>query len=115
MNKLHDDGFIGDIGLLHKTAGIHSGPAFFPWHREFFKRIELALRLHDVNLAIPYWDSTLDNYLPEPYNSSMFSYELMGLPDNDGYVRNTIFNNWSTMDVGRVSTTFTNFQNGFKF
>ncbi|CAD5227327.1 unnamed protein product [Bursaphelenchus xylophilus] len=98
LNQLHREGTLNYIGLLHKTAGVHSGPAFFPWHREFFKRTELLIRTYNPEAAIPYWDSTLDNYLPQPYNSTLFTFELLGEPGIRGYVYDTVFTNWTTMD-----------------
>ncbi|CAD5219766.1 unnamed protein product [Bursaphelenchus okinawaensis] len=98
LQQLHQEGVLNYLGTLHKTAGIHSGPAFFPWHREFFKRTELLLRTYNPEIAIPYWDSTLDNYLADPYSSMMFTYDLLGEPGERGYVYNTVFSNWTTMD-----------------
>ncbi|KAK6979565.1 tyrosinase-like protein 2 [Biomphalaria glabrata] len=41
---------------------------------------ETALRQVDPNICIPYWDSTRDNELPNPYSSSIWSNEYMGTP-----------------------------------
>lgn len=38
----------------------HRGPAFFPWHREFLRRFELALQKIDAGVTLPYWDWTVD-------------------------------------------------------
>ncbi|CAI4223790.1 unnamed protein product [Auanema sp. JU1783] len=83
------------------SPAAHSGPAFLPWHREFIKRLEIGIRtlrvngaFPYVNLAVPYWDSTLDDDLRfainnSPTNSIMFSNVLMGSVLNglvsDGY------------------------------
>lgn len=44
---------------LYQLAA-HWGPAFLPWHREFLRQYESALRKEVAGVALPYWDSTLD-------------------------------------------------------
>src|SRR5918995_2282836 len=46
--KWHDDYF----------AGLHKGPAFFAWHREFLRKFEADLQriMKDPTLGLPYWD-----------------------------------------------------------
>ncbi|MDQ3539675.1 MAG: tyrosinase family protein [Chloroflexota bacterium] len=39
----------------------HRGPAFFPWHREYLRRFELALQGIDPQVTLPYWDWSVDN------------------------------------------------------
>ncbi|EGD74680.1 protease inhibitor [Salpingoeca rosetta] len=45
----------------------HGNPAFWPWHREFLKQLELTLRevSGNCNVTIPYWDWTIDALSPE--------------------------------------------------
>ncbi|PAV59789.1 hypothetical protein WR25_25738 isoform B [Diploscapter pachys] len=65
-------------GHADKSAGAHGGPAFLPWHREYLKRVELALRQFDTSIGIPYIDWTLDDALENPRDSILFSEYLMG-------------------------------------
>ncbi len=46
---------------MNFMRGAHSGPAFFPWHREFLRRFELDLQAIDSAVTLPYWDWTVDN------------------------------------------------------
>lgn len=55
-------------------AGAHRGPAFFPWHREFLRRLELDLQAIDSTVTLPYWDWTVDN---SP-SSSIWNADFMG-------------------------------------
>ncbi len=49
---------LGVTGLTgaQTVDGAHGGPAFFPWHREYLKRMEQALQSVDPQVSIPYWN-----------------------------------------------------------
>ncbi|KAK2174714.1 hypothetical protein NP493_782g01049 [Ridgeia piscesae] len=78
-----------------EAPGAHFGAGFLPWHREFLWRFESALRTHDCCVALPYWDTTLDQCLPRPAHSAIWSAEYMG--NNDGYVNVGDFARWSVL------------------
>ena len=61
FNKLFDDGLIEGNAQSHGDnffEGIHFGPAFLPWHRDFLKKLEDALRRHEPGVTLPFWDWT---------------------------------------------------------
>jgi tyrosinase len=64
-----------DVGVRNAA---HRGPVFFPWHREYLRRLEDAL-----GMALPYWDWTDDAAAQDPTQSSFWGTDLMG---GDGMV-----------------------------
>ncbi|RCN51889.1 shTK domain protein [Ancylostoma caninum] len=105
MWTIKRSGVFDDFARLHSrfasSSGAHSGPAFLPWHREYLKRVELALRFVDPSVAIPYWDSVLDHHLPSPKDSALWSDELLGgaIP---GEVKDGAFKGWMLENGTRV-------------
>lgn len=66
---LKSTGFIDQLADEHATffhQGIHGTSHFLPWHRDFLRRFEDALRSYDPNITIPYWNSTVDTSPSDP-------------------------------------------------
>uniref|UniRef100_A0A1I8AHN4 Tyrosinase_Cu-bd domain-containing protein n=1 Tax=Steinernema glaseri TaxID=37863 RepID=A0A1I8AHN4_9BILA len=106
LNRLKTKGvfdrFVEDHADSERSGGAHSGPAFLPWHREFLKRVEIALRVEDPPVALPYWDSTMDECLQNPEESVLFSDDFVGSVDaRSGYVAGGPFSNWITVEARR--------------
>src|SRR5262245_9946870 len=57
-------------------------------------RYEIALRQVDEDIGLAYWDSTLDQSLPSPKDSIMWSPIFVG--NGDGLVKSGPFANWKT-------------------
>ncbi|CAI4230905.1 unnamed protein product [Auanema sp. JU1783] len=100
VNYLKSNNIYNRLSRVHKYSGVHSGPAFTLWHREFLKRVELVIRRYsqDASLGVPYWDSSLDAHLPDPYDSIIFSNLFLGEVDAEGYVITGPYANWTTME-----------------
>ncbi|KHJ99074.1 hypothetical protein OESDEN_00951, partial [Oesophagostomum dentatum] len=100
LNYIKSTGLYNRIARVHKYSGVHSGPAFAGWHREYLKRFELVIRrfLPDTNMGVPYWDSTLDSELPNPRDSIIFTDIFLGDVDENGFVVTGPYANWTTME-----------------
>ncbi len=49
-----------------------SGRVFLPWHRAYLHRLEQSLQDIDFECAIPWWDWTLSEGIPEAFSSNDF-------------------------------------------
>ncbi|WKX89503.1 hypothetical protein Q1695_008844 [Nippostrongylus brasiliensis] len=109
FNRMKDAGIYDRIGFVHKYSGLHEGPGFFTWHREYLKRFELVLRRflpEGSQLGVPYWDSTLDSELPDPRESIFFSSLFMGAANATGNIVDGPFAAWKVMEGTRPLLRF---------
>ncbi|XP_061189957.1 uncharacterized protein LOC133197769 [Saccostrea echinata] len=79
-------------GDIEQTA--HFGCHFAGFHREYLKMYEEALREIDPSVTLPYWDSTLDQYMDNSADSLLFTAEFMG--NGNGEVTSGPAANWQT-------------------
>lgn len=82
VNALRTAGEYDDYVDQHQgaTSHGHSGPAFFPWHREFLRRFERALQTIDATVSLPYWDFTVENLNSSSTDSLIWRDDFMGGP-----------------------------------
>jgi tyrosinase len=74
--RWHRDSMHIDPNTGDELMDAHSGPAFFPWHRQFLIEFERDLQSvsGDQNLGLPYWDWSVDN----SQTSSIWGSDFMG-------------------------------------
>ncbi|XP_061171252.1 tyrosinase-like protein 2 [Saccostrea echinata] len=90
------------IAMIHTNqtiCSIHRGSNFLGWHRVFLLIFESALRQKNKKVALPYWDSLLDNYMdnnPTPSESIIFTNEFLG--NGKGIVRTGPFKFWKDVN-----------------
>lgn len=70
------DQFASDHSTFFHEA--HHSSHFLPWHREFLRRFEDALRSYDPDISLPYWNSTEDTDV----NSSLWDNSFLGQFDS---------------------------------
>jgi hypothetical protein len=75
---------------IHQGTHNHNGPSFVPWHRELCNRYEKLLQQVDPDVALHYWDWTVD-----PRNA----------PDGSGGTVNLCTNAWMGTANGIVAGT----------
>lgn len=71
--------------------------------------MELELRFVDPDLAMPYWDSVLDQRIPVPKQSVLWSDELMG-GAKPGDLTEGAFKGWLLENVSYVLKLTSNFK-----
>ncbi|KIH68192.1 hypothetical protein ANCDUO_01467 [Ancylostoma duodenale] len=101
FNKMKSAGLYDRIGFVHKYSGLHEGPGFFTWHREYLKRFELVFRRFlppGSRLGLPYWDSTMESELPDPRESLFFSSLFVGAANATGQIIDGPFSDWNIME-----------------
>uniref|UniRef100_A0A183FU98 Tyrosinase_Cu-bd domain-containing protein n=1 Tax=Heligmosomoides polygyrus TaxID=6339 RepID=A0A183FU98_HELPZ len=109
FNKMKESGMYDRYGFVHKYSGLHEGPGFFTWHREYLKRFELAFRRflpEGSRLGMPYWDSSLESELPDPRESIFFSSLFVGASNSSGQIVDGPFASWKTMEGTRELVRF---------
>ncbi|KAK9766486.1 hypothetical protein K7432_004400 [Basidiobolus ranarum] len=84
------DAFVIQHNSFFETA--HGFAPFFPWHRWFLKRFELALQQIDPKVTIPFWDWSLDSQAPE--QSPVFNWFGGNGEGPDSCVLTGPFANW---------------------
>ncbi|KAH3823083.1 hypothetical protein DPMN_124881 [Dreissena polymorpha] len=93
FNVLYKTGVLAQFGRLHGVQMLrkHHGASFLPWHRVYIAAVEEKLREIDPEVSLPYWDYTMDYYLPLPSDSVIWSSCFLG--NGDGTVREGPFRN----------------------
>ncbi|VDD95923.1 unnamed protein product [Enterobius vermicularis] len=105
LNILKSSGEYDRLSAQHQEvgsgSGAHSGPEGDTM-LSILQQFEIAVRLVDPSLAIPYWDSVIDSYLPDPRDSILFTPLFFGDTDFYGNVVTGPFAYWRCLD-GRTA------------
>jgi tyrosinase len=75
LHHVKSTGLVDQFANMHAThffMNIHQSSHFLPWHREFLLRFERALQAHHPDVAIPYWNSTVDTSPSDPLWANSF-------------------------------------------
>uniref|UniRef100_A0A914WL47 ShKT domain-containing protein n=1 Tax=Plectus sambesii TaxID=2011161 RepID=A0A914WL47_9BILA len=83
-----------------QSPGAHFGPALLPFHRELLKQLEVILRAYDDTVAVPYWDTTLDEPLPNPADSVLWTEHFFG--NGAGEVTSGPFKDWRSINDSQI-------------
>ncbi|CAJ0944888.1 unnamed protein product, partial [Mesorhabditis belari] len=122
LKALKANGVYDTFAQFHYKAAFavnaHNGPAFLLWHRELLKRYELELRKVDPLVALPFWNSNVNNYNPLSNGSAWaskwqitFTPDFMGNPS--GKVRTGPAAGW--LNVNQSSSLVRNVGTRFGF
>jgi hypothetical protein len=68
-------GIVDQYAAEHETHffhGIHQNSHFLPWHRDFIRRFEDALRTYHPAVTLPYWNSVADTSPSDPLWDNAF-------------------------------------------
>ncbi|KAL4234837.1 hypothetical protein ACF0H5_006478 [Mactra antiquata] len=103
VNALKSSGQYNRYANIHRAAtrSAHGGPNFLGWHRVYLALYEEALRRINSNVALPYWDSSLDFHMNRPDDSIIWSAAFLG--NGDGFVRTGPFAGWRTSTDRRLT------------
>jgi hypothetical protein len=75
LNYVKSIGIVDQYASEHETHfnhGIHHSSHFLPWHRDFIRRFEDALRTFHPEVTLPYWDSVTDTSPSDPLWDNAF-------------------------------------------
>ncbi|XP_061197945.1 uncharacterized protein LOC133206055 [Saccostrea echinata] len=99
LAALKENGFYDTWASVHNgivLPAAHGGPAFPGFHRVYLLFLEFALQRIDGSVSLCYWDSTMDNDMVNPRETSLFTTPLVG--NGNGNVRTGPFAGWTVPD-----------------
>jgi tyrosinase len=65
LNKWAEDSrSYNNLALIHQNHCQHGWERFLPWHRVYLYEFEQALQDHCPDVTVPYWDWTMQQYVP---------------------------------------------------
>uniref|UniRef100_A0A914E597 Tyrosinase copper-binding domain-containing protein n=1 Tax=Acrobeloides nanus TaxID=290746 RepID=A0A914E597_9BILA len=104
FRTLMETGIFDEIAVIHlyMVAKTHGKSVFWTWHRGYLKKLEYELRKIDSDLFVPYWDTTLDQFLPNPADSIMWTDDFMGRSDENGTVISGPAAHWTTLNSNQL-------------